>query len=83
MTLIRPFNHKIVYTLYKGDKNLKRYNPYTLPPWLRKTRSLCQQFIIPFCIFQGIRTLLLPTTFDVLLLAILILIAISFHLDLI
>lgn len=62
---------------------MKRYNPYTKPPWLRKTRSVCQQFIIPFTIFQGIRTFLLPTTFDVLLLAVFILIAIAFHLDMI
>ena len=62
---------------------MKRYNPYTKPPWLRKTISVCQQFIIPFTIFQGIRTFLLPTTFDVLLLAVFILIAIAFHLDMI
>lgn len=64
-------------------KRYNRYNPYTLPPWLRKTRSVCQQFIIPFTIFQGIRTFLLPTTFDVLLLAIFILIAIALHLEII
>ncbi|WP_338470416.1 hypothetical protein R4Z10_16660 [Niallia sp. XMNu-256] len=62
---------------------MKRYNPYTLPPWLRKTRSVCQQFIIPFSVFQGIRALLLPTTFDILLLAIFIIIAIAFHLEMI
>jgi hypothetical protein len=61
----------------------RRYNPYTLPPWLQKTRLICQQFALPLTIFQAIRTLLLPTSFDVLLLAILILIAVAFHMDLI
>ncbi|HVI21340.1 MAG TPA: hypothetical protein VM660_04740 [Bacillus sp. (in: firmicutes)] len=61
----------------------RRYSPYTLPPWLKTCRGVCNQFILPFCVFQGIRTLLLPTTFDVLLLAIFILIALAFHLELI
>lgn len=53
----------------------RKLNPYTLPPWLRTVRGVGQQLIIPFCIFQGIRTVLLPTTFDVIFLSILILIA--------
>ncbi|WP_071395936.1 hypothetical protein [Bacillus tuaregi] len=61
----------------------RRYNPYSLPPWLRTLRGACQQFAIPFSVFQAIRTLLLPTAFDVLLLAFLILLACAFHLDLI
>ncbi|UII55062.1 hypothetical protein LS684_15560 [Cytobacillus spongiae] len=59
----------------------RKYNPYTLPPWLRSIRGICSQLIIPFCIFQGIRTFLIPTTFDVMLLAIFILIAVAFHLE--
>jgi hypothetical protein len=59
----------------------KKFNPYKLPPWLRNARGVCQQFIIPFCVFQGIRTIIFPTTFDVLFLAILILIAIAFHME--
>ncbi|MCQ6273506.1 hypothetical protein JMM81_00770 [Bacillus sp. V3B] len=59
----------------------RRYNPYTLPPWLRTCRAVFQQFAIPFSIFQGIRTILIPTTFDVLLLAVFILIAVAFHLE--
>jgi hypothetical protein len=59
----------------------RRYNPYSLPPWLRYCRSVAAQFIIPLTIFQGIRTIFLPTTFDVMLLAIFILLAVSFHLE--
>ncbi|MGM9945711.1 MAG: hypothetical protein ACI33M_12240 [Lysinibacillus sp.] len=47
------------------------YNPYLLPPWLRKTRFYCRQFILPIVIFQAIRTLFIPTTFDIILLVIL------------
>ncbi|RFU62566.1 hypothetical protein [Bacillus sp. V59.32b] len=61
----------------------RRYSPYALPPWLRTTRRVCAQFIIPITVFQGIRTLLLPTAIDILLLAILIVIAVAFHLQLI
>ncbi|MDQ0219388.1 hypothetical protein ELQ35_14455 [Peribacillus cavernae] len=59
----------------------RRYSPYALPPWLRTIRGVCGQFIIPFTIFQAIRTLLLPTAVDVLLLAVFILIAVAFHLE--
>ncbi|MBA4537210.1 hypothetical protein H1Z61_08650 [Bacillus aquiflavi] len=57
----------------------KKFNPYTFPPWLKNIRNVTAQFIIPFSIFQGIRTLLLPTTFDVLFLTILIALAVAFH----
>ncbi|MCA1038928.1 hypothetical protein LCM00_05350 [Bacillus infantis] len=59
----------------------RKFNPYTLPPWLRTCRSVCAQFIIPFCVFQGIRTILIPTTFDVLLLSVFILLALALHLE--
>ncbi|WP_147532526.1 hypothetical protein [Bacillus marasmi] len=60
----------------------RRYSPYTLPPWLRTIRNVCGQFIIPFCVFQGIRTIFLPTTFDVLFLTVLILLAMAFQFEL-
>ncbi|RFU71561.1 hypothetical protein D0469_00160 [Peribacillus saganii] len=59
----------------------KRYNPYALPPWLRYIRGVCCQLSVPFCIFQGLRTFFLPTTFDVFLLAIFILITVALHLE--
>ncbi|CAM3747762.1 hypothetical protein [Mesobacillus zeae] len=59
----------------------KRYNPYSLPRWLRTCRSIAAQFAIPFCAFQGIRTIFFPTSFDVLLLSILILIALAIHFE--
>ncbi|WP_409289568.1 hypothetical protein [Peribacillus sp. SCS-37] len=59
----------------------KRYSPYSLPPWLRTVRAACSQFIVPLCIFQGIRTFLIPTTFDVLFLALMILLAIAIRLE--
>lgn len=59
----------------------RRYSPYMLPPWLRQIRAGCTQIIIPITIFQGIRTIFLPTTFDVILLAIFILLAVALYLE--
>lgn len=50
----------------------KGYNPYLLPPWLRKTRFYCKGIIIPIAVFQLIRVLIVPTTGDFLLLCTLI-----------
>ncbi|MGZ0086585.1 hypothetical protein ACWNXI_13685 [Caldibacillus thermoamylovorans] len=60
---------------------MRRFNPYSWPPWLRQVRAICAQVIIPLAVFQAIRTILLPTTFDVLLLAILVLTAVAFRLE--
>ncbi|WP_100331743.1 hypothetical protein [Bacillus xiapuensis] len=59
----------------------RRYNPYKLPPWLRTCRAVCYQLCIPFCIFQGLRTIFFPTTFDVILLSLFILLAVALHLE--
>ncbi|WP_243386154.1 hypothetical protein [Bacillus kexueae] len=59
----------------------KRFNPYSLPPWIRNFRAVLEQFILPLTIFQGIRTLFFPTSFDVLLLAILILLTLAFYFE--
>ncbi|WP_048825798.1 hypothetical protein [Bacillus sp. B-jedd] len=61
----------------------RRFNIYSYPHWLRTIRGVAAQFCIPFCIFQGIRTIFFPTVFDVLLLLALIIIAISIYLELI
>lgn len=61
----------------------KKLNRYALPSWVQNIKRICAQFIIPFCIFQGIRTILLPTTFDVLLLTIFILIALALYFEMI
>ncbi|QGQ47422.1 hypothetical protein [Metabacillus sediminilitoris] len=59
----------------------RRFNPYTLPPWARQIREIGIQIIIPLTIFQGIRTVFFPTSFDVLLLALLIVLAAAFRYD--
>ncbi|WP_077618972.1 hypothetical protein [Bacillus sinesaloumensis] len=59
----------------------RRFRKYSYPPWLRQCRDVCHQFIIPITIVQAVRTIFLPTTFDVLFLAILILLAVAFNLD--
>ncbi|MCU9592863.1 hypothetical protein OEV82_00160 [Caldibacillus thermolactis] len=61
----------------------KKYNPYLLPPWLKTIREIGRQLIIPFTIFQGIRTLILPTTFDVILLLVFLLICAAYYMDII
>ncbi|PWU68278.1 hypothetical protein [Gracilibacillus dipsosauri] len=58
-----------------------RYYRYKLPPWARECIIVCQRCIVPIVIFQGIRTIFIPTTFDVLLLGILLCILIAFHLE--
>ncbi|AKP47998.1 MULTISPECIES: hypothetical protein [Bacillus] len=57
----------------------KKYNPLLLPPWLQVVRAVARQLIIPFTIFQAIRTIFLPTTFDVILLSIFVLLAIALY----
>lgn len=61
----------------------KNYNPYLLPPWLRKIRFFMKHCIIPITVFQGIRTLLLPTTGDLIVLIFLIIISYLLTVDII
>lgn len=61
----------------------RSYNPYLLPPWIRKTRFFCKTIIWPIVVFQGIRTLFLPTTGDLLLLIALISIGLLLTYDII
>ncbi|AMA72096.1 MULTISPECIES: hypothetical protein [Aneurinibacillus] len=53
-----------------------RYHPFYL-----KIRFGALQLIIPFIVFQFIRTILFPTSFDVVLLSLLILIYAAILLD--
>ena len=48
------------------------YRRLRYPPWLLTIRDGCAQICIPLLIFQLIRTIFIPTTFDVILLLILI-----------
>nr|WP_083031938.1 hypothetical protein [Sporosarcina ureae] len=57
----------------------KGYNPYLLPPWLRKTRFYCKGFIIPLTVFQLIRLLIVPTTGDILLFCLLAALSFCFY----
>ena len=74
---IHTIENFLAYTFKKGEAKTmrKNYNPYLLPPWLRKIRFFMKHCIIPITVFQGIRTLLLPTTGDLILLIFLILIS--------
>lgn len=47
------------------------YNPYLLPKWLRTTRFYLKGCIVPLAVFQGIRTILVPTTGDIIILLLL------------
>ncbi|MUK86965.1 hypothetical protein GMD78_00930 [Ornithinibacillus sp. L9] len=58
---------------------MARYYRYRLPPWARKCIIVAENVTLPLLIFQLIRTILIPTTFDVLLLLILAGIFICFY----
>ena len=55
--------------------------PIYCRPGFGTIRAVAQQLIMPFTIFQAIRTLIFPTTFDVILLIIFLLIACAFYLE--
>ena len=77
-TRINCINRSLTRIELNGKEVLKMkrpYNPYLLPPWLRKTRFYCRQIILPVVVFQAIRTLFLPTTLDIILLCLLSVIA--------
>ncbi|MFD1018928.1 hypothetical protein [Thalassobacillus hwangdonensis] len=58
---------------------MSRLYRYRLPPWCRQWLYIIEKALIPLCIFQVIRTLLFPTTLDVLLLGIFIGLWIAFY----
>ena len=76
-----PDREKFI-SCYKGGIYMrKKVTQYNMPPWIRNTRNVIQQFSIPFAVFQGIRTFFFPTTFDLFLLVLLIGLALAFHFD--
>ncbi|WP_067727270.1 hypothetical protein [Oceanobacillus damuensis] len=60
---------------------MARYYRYKLPPWGRHCLYVLEKVTLPILIFQLIRTLLIPTTFDVLLLGLFIGLFIAFYLE--
>ncbi|MFA8439447.1 hypothetical protein [Pueribacillus sp. YX66] len=62
-------------------KKKQYYRRLKYPPWLLTVRDTCAAFVLPLTIFQFIRTLLLPTPFDVILLLILIGLSLSLFLE--
>lgn len=52
----------------------RRKRKFRPPLWLRRFREMLIQIMLPLIIFQFIRTVFLPTTFDVILLAVLVII---------
>ncbi|MFD1705585.1 hypothetical protein ACFSCZ_02330 [Siminovitchia sediminis] len=61
----------------------RKFNQYTFRSWVRTFKDACRQLIIPFTIFQAIRTVLFPSTIDVLLLTIFIALALAYHYEII
>jgi|GEM_PF-1374460 len=59
---------------------MSKHYRYRLPPWLYKCVIVLEKAILPILIFQLIRTLLITTTFDLILLTIFIGIFIVFYL---
>ncbi|HLR71449.1 MAG TPA: hypothetical protein VK085_08460 [Pseudogracilibacillus sp.] len=59
---------------------MNKHYRYRLPPWLNKCIFVLEKAILPILIFQLIRTLFITTTFDLILLSILIVIFILFYL---
>ncbi|HLU20930.1 MAG TPA: hypothetical protein VKZ77_00430 [Bacillaceae bacterium] len=57
----------------------KKFNQYTFYSWKLHFKAMCRQLIVPFTVFQAIRTLIFPTVLDVLILATFIATIIAFH----
>jgi len=45
---------------------------YRWPPWLRRLRDGFEVFVLPLAVFQMIRAIFWPTTFDVVVLIVLV-----------
>lgn len=60
---------------------MSRFYRFRLPPWARHCLIVIEQVTLPLVIFQALRTLLLPTTLDVILLSLLVLLLVAFSLE--
>ncbi|WP_251549413.1 hypothetical protein [Neobacillus muris] len=60
---------------------MRNFQKYKHRPWFRTFRKLSGQLIVPFMIFQFLRTIFLPTVFDVILLSLFVVIAFSIYFD--
>ncbi|GIO21779.1 hypothetical protein [Oceanobacillus sp. J11TS1] len=60
---------------------MSRLYRYRLPPWARKCIFVAETVATPIMIFQLIRTLLIPTTLDILVLGILIGLVVAFYME--
>lgn len=82
---IKPGNHIILHnpdnvlSRIEVSYRMSRYYRYRLPPWARKWIIIIERCTLPLLIFQLIRTLLFPTTLDVIILAIFVLLFVAFY----
>ncbi|GLO66724.1 MULTISPECIES: hypothetical protein [Oceanobacillus] len=60
---------------------MARFYRFRLPPWARKCIIIIEVSVTPIMVFQLVRTLLIPTTFDILLTGLLIGLVIAFYLE--
>ncbi|BAC14018.1 hypothetical protein ACFQ4N_07095 [Oceanobacillus iheyensis] len=60
---------------------MARFYRFRLPPWARKCIVIIEVSVTPIMVFQLVRTLLIPTTFDILLTGVLIGLVIAFYLE--
>lgn len=51
---------------------------YRLPLWLRRARDVGFQFLIPLTVFQLLRTIIFPSTIDVAILAIFVILYLTY-----
>lgn len=51
---------------------------YRLPLWLRRVRDVGYQILVPLTLFQLVRTILFPTTIDVVILAVFIILYLTY-----
>ncbi|WLR50098.1 hypothetical protein LC040_12495 [Bacillus tianshenii] len=57
---------------------MSRFYRHRLPPWLRQCVIVIEQITLPLAAFQLLRTLFIPTTFDILLSGFLIFLYVCF-----